>query len=274
MTTSTRHARRGFILLACALLIGAAGLARAAETPEKSAKPTLYATGDSTVKNGSGKGQDGLWGWGDELAPLFDTSKISVVNRALGGRSSRTYITEGLWDKVAAQLKPGDFVLMQFGHNDGGSSYSTGSRPRSSIKGNGEESKEVVFEATGKKEVVHTYGWYLRKIIADTKAKGATPIVLSPIPRNMWKDGKVLRASQDYGKWAKEAAEQGGALFIDLNKIIANQYDKLGEEKVKPLFGATDHTHTKLEGAKLNAASVVAGIKELKDCPLANYLKQ
>lgn len=267
-------ARRLARPLACALLtlLFAAGLARAADSSSP-VKPTLYLVGDSTVKNGSGKGQGGLWGWGDQIAPLFDTTKINVVNRALGGRSSRTYITEGLWQKVADQLKPGDFVLMQFGHNDGGSSYNTGSRPRSSIKGNGEESKEIVWEATGKKEVVHTYGWYLRQIVADAKAKGATAIVLSQIPRNMWKDGKVLRASADYGKWAAEAAQQSGAPFIDLNKITADELDKMGEAKVKPLFGATDHTHTTLEGAKLNAASVVAGIRQLQDCPLAGYLK-
>lgn len=271
-------ARRFARPLACALLIlfGAAGLARAAESSKPappSAKPTLYIIGDSTVKNGSGKGADSLWGWGDQIAPLFDTTRINIANHAIGGRSSRTFITEGRWDKVAEQLKPGDFVLMQFGHNDGGASYNTGSRPRSSIKGNGEETKDIVWEATGKKEVVHTYGWYLRKVAADAKTKGATPIVLSQIPRNMWKDGKVLRASADYGKWAAEAAAQSGALFVDLNKITADELDKMGEDKVKPLFGATDHTHTTLAGAKLNAASVAAGIRGLKDCPLAGYLK-
>ncbi len=231
--------------------------------------PTLFLIGDSTVKNGSGKGADGLWGWGDRIAPFFDSSKIRVENRARGGRSSRTYQTEGLWDQVLAEMKPGDFVLMQFGHNDGGP-LNTG-RARASLKGTGDETQEVVMEATGKTEVVHTYGWYMRKYIADAKAKGATPIVLSPVPRNMWRDGTVIRASNDYGKWAAEAAKAEGAAFIDLNDLVARRYEEAGPEKVKTYFPG-DHTHTNDAGAALNAAAVVEGLKGLKDCSLCRYL--
>jgi lysophospholipase L1-like esterase len=247
------------------------GFARTATSQEAPAGrlPTLFIIGDSTVKNGSGKGADGLWGWGDPIAGYFDKSKITVVNRALGGRSSRTYLTEGLWAKVLADMKAGDFVLMQFGHNDGGSL--TQGRGRASIKGNGEETQEVTDEKTGRKEVVHTYGWYLRKYVADAKASGATPIVLSQIPRNMWKGEKVLRASNDYGKWAAEAAKDLGAAFIDLNELVAARYEAMGEAKVKAFFPG-DHTHTNAAGARLNAAVVVEGIRGLKDCPLRDYL--
>ena len=82
--------------------------------------PTLFIIGDSTVKNSTGRGVGGLWGWGNTIAVFFDKTKINVENRALGGRSSRSFHTEGLWDKVLAAIKPGDFVMMQFGHNDGG----------------------------------------------------------------------------------------------------------------------------------------------------------
>lgn len=100
-----------------------------------------------------------------------------------------------------------------------------------------------------------------------------TPIVLSQIPRNIWKDEKVTRASADYGKWAAEAAKAGGALFIDLNEIAARRYEQAGREKVKmEFFTEKDHTHTTGAGAKANAASVVDGIKALKDCPLAGLL--
>jgi lysophospholipase L1-like esterase len=228
---------------------------------------TLYLIGDSTV-NTPTKGQQG---WGSPLPDFFDLSNISVVNRARGGRSSRTFYTEGLWDQVRDSLKPGDFVLMQLGHNDGGPLGD--GRARASLKGNGDETQDVDNKATGKKEIVHTYGWYLRKYITDAKAKGATPIVLSPIPRNIWNDGKVARASNDYGKWAAEAARSEGALFINLNEIIAKHYEEIGQPKVaETYFTPTDHTHTTPEGAKFNAACVVEGIRSLKDCPLANYL--
>src|SRR5215471_18998742 len=104
------------------------------------APPTLFLIGDSTVKNGGGKGDGGLWGWGSVIAKYFDTNKITLQNKAIGGRSSRTYLTEGRWDEVRSQLKPGDFVMMQFGHNDGGE-LAKGDRPRASLKGNGDESQ-------------------------------------------------------------------------------------------------------------------------------------
>jgi rhamnogalacturonan acetylesterase len=235
-----------------------------------SRQPTLFLTGDSTVKNGSGNGAGGLWGWGHPLAAGFDPAKLNVANRALGGRSSRTFQTEGLWDKVLAAVQPGDFVMMQFGHNDGGP-LNTG-RARASLKGTGEESQEVTMP-TGKKEVVHTYGWYLRKYIADIKARGATPIVLSPIPRNMWRDGKVARAANDYGQWAAEAAQAGGAFFIDLNELVAKRYEAAGAQQVQTqYFTAADHTHTTLAGAQLNATCVIEGLQGLKGCSLAGYV--
>ena len=100
------------------LLLIAFVLAGVAAT--QSTKPTLYIIGDSTVRNGSGKGSDGLWGWGSLLSTHFDTMRIHIENHAIGGRSSRTFLTEGRWDKIMARLQPGDFVIMQFGHNDGG----------------------------------------------------------------------------------------------------------------------------------------------------------
>jgi lysophospholipase L1-like esterase len=240
----------------------------AGENASTTNKPTLYLIGDSTV-NTPTKGQ---LGWGKPIAGLFNTNRMTVLNKARGGRSSRTYYTEGLWEEVRSSLKPGDFVLMQFGHNDGGP-LSDG-RARASIKGNGDETQDVDNKTTGKKETVHTYGWYLRSYIKDTKTAGATPIVLSLIPRNIWKDGKVIRASNDYGKWAAEAAKTEGALFVDLNTIIANHYDELGSARIQQdFFSTADHTHTTPVGAEFNARCVVEGVRGLKDCPLKNYLE-
>lgn len=232
-------------------------------------KPTLFIIGDSTVKNGKGNGDNQQWGWGSLLAGHFDTTKIHIENRALGGTSSRTYRTKGLWDAVLKQLKPGDFVLMQFGHNDGSPLDDT-ARARGTIKGTGNESREIYNPITKKQEVVHTYGWYLSKFIEETKAKGAVAIVCSPVPRNNWKNGKINRA-EDYAKWAKETAYSAGACFIDLAKSIADKYDELGETKVSSFFPA-DHTHTNREGAKINAACVADGIRSIKELSLNQYL--
>ncbi len=235
--------------------------------------PTLFLIGDSTVRTGSkGDGANGQWGWGAPIADFFDRERINVENRAWGGTSSRTFRTLGFWDKVLADIKPGDFVMMQFGHNDT-SPVNDDRRARGTIKGTGPETEEIDNLLTGKHEIVHTYGWYIRQFIADARAKGATSIVCSPIPRDNWRDGKVARASSDYGKWASEAAEAEGAAFIDLNEIIAGHYEELDPETVSIRFFTTwDHTHTSAAGAKFNARCVIEGLKSLKTHPLAKYL--
>jgi lysophospholipase L1-like esterase len=235
-------------------------------------KPTLFLIGDSTVKNGAGRGDGGQWGWGQLLGQYFDPAKIRVVNRALGGRSSRTFLTEGLWARVRDELQPGDFVLMQFGHNDNGELFK-GDRPRASLKGNGPETRSGTLEKTGKEETVHTYGWYLRQYIADTKARQATPIVLSLVPRNIWRDEKIGRAAEDFGKWAAEAAREAGVDFVDLNSLVADRYEKDGMTNVQQqYFDAKDHTHTLRAGARANAECVVQGLRQLTANPLRNLL--
>jgi lysophospholipase L1-like esterase len=231
-------------------------------------KPTLYLIGDSTVHN-TDKIQ---WGWGTMIKDLFDPEKINVSNNAMAGRSTRTFIKEGRWNRVDSLLKPGDFVMMQFGHNEGSVPDTTKAGYRGVLKGTGEETKELTWP-NGTKETVHTYGWYIRKFIRETKAKGATPIVCSMIPRNEFRDGKVLRADNDYGKWAREVAQKEGAFFIDLNHITADKYDQWGADSVKKFFPG-DHTHTNKAGALVNAESVVAGIKADPKNPLNKYLKK
>jgi lysophospholipase L1-like esterase len=239
---------------------------------ERKVKPTVWLIGDSTVKTGNGKGAGGLWGWGDFLYRQFDTMKISIKNYALGGRSSRTFISEGLWDRVLAKVKEGDYVIIQFGHNDAGAVNDT-IRARGTIKGTGDETEEIDNMITKKHEIVHSYGWYMRKYIADSKAKGATPIICSLIPRNIWENGKVVRSSEDYAKWAKESAINEKAFYINLNEIIAGKYEATGEDNVNAkYFPITDHTHTNEAGAILNAESVAEGIKSLKGCKLKKYL--
>src|SRR5215469_11106503 len=234
--------------------------------------PTLFIIGDSTVRNGQGTGTGGQWGWGDLLAPYFDTNKINVVNRALGGTSSRTYYRDR-WPMVRAMLKPGDFVMMQFGHNDGGAINDT-NRARGSIKGVGDQTEEIDNLITKQREVVHTFGWYERQIIGEARDKGAIPMVCSLIPHNLWRNGNVVRNTQTYAGWAEQVAKSEDAHFIDLNDIIAADYDALGPERVQPLFVAGAGPHTSLAGAETNAMCVVAALKGLKTDPLAPYFSE
>ena len=224
-------------------------------------KPVFYIIGDSTVKNGDGTGKSQQWGWGSFIADYFDTTKMGVQNHAIGGRSSRTFITEGRWDRILEKLKKDDYVIMQFGHNDGGPLDDT-SRARGTIKGIGEDSVATYNPIRKVNEVVHSFGWYMRKYIRDTKERGAIAIVCSPIPRNDWKEGKVLRSSDSYSKWAEQVAKEEGAYFINLNDDIALKYESMGPEAVKPFF-PVDHTHTNLDGAKLNAQIVMEGVRKL-----------
>ena len=236
----------------------------------KDRKPVLYIIGDSTVKNGDGRTSNQLQGWGSFMTAFFDTTKISLQNHAIGGRSSRTFLTEGRWDKIMADLQPGDFVIMQFGHNDSGP-LDDSARARGTIKGTGDDSTKIYNPIRKTEEWVHSYGWYLRKFVNDAKAKGATAIICSPIPRNDWKEGKVQRSNDGYTKWAKETAESTNAYYIDLNNKLGDAYEKLGRDSTSKFF-PQEHTHTNGAGAAFNAGVVVNGMKDLKKSPLKKYL--
>jgi lysophospholipase L1-like esterase len=240
--------------------------------PTNTNLPTLFFVGDSTVRNGQGTGTGGQWGWGDFMAPFFDTNRLNVVNRALGGTSSRTYYRDQ-WPRTLVLVKAGDFVIMQFGHNDGGAVNDT-SRARGTIKGVGDETQEVDNLITKQHETVHSFGWYEKQMITETRAKGATPMVCSLIPRNTWKGGQAARNKNDYAGWAGQAAIAEQAPFLDINEIIAREYDQLGQEQVKPLFIVGAGPHTSRAGAETNAACVISALKGLKTNPVARYFSE
>ena len=264
MKKSKRYISRSILLVVT--IISFVGISTFAQKSDGLKVQRFFLIGDSTVNNSSGD----FRGWGNVLGEYFDPAKAVVINRARGGRSSRTFITEGLWDQVVNELKLGDVLLIQFGHNDGGSIDKE--KARGSLKGVGDETKTVVVEATGKTETVRTYGSYMSQYISDALPKKVTVVVLSPVPRNIWKDGKVVRASADYGKWARQVAEKSGTQFVDLNEIVAAKFESVGEERSKIYFTNIDHTHTSLIGAKLNAESVVQGLLKLEQLKIKSYL--
>ncbi len=235
-----------------------------AEAPLNPALPTVFLVGDSTARNGADLG------WGDHFAPLFDLNRINVANRAMAGRSSRTFLNEGRWTAVLAQLKAGDYVLLQMGHNEGGDL--DGAKPRGTLKGIGDETKDLPQTSgplAGTTETVHTYGWYMRKYIDETKAKGAYPILLTVTIRNIWKDGHIER-DMGYRDYIYAIAAQEHIPVADMASLEADALEKLGQDKTALLF-PKDHTHTSAEGAAMNAADVAGAIRNTGS-PLAGYL--
>ncbi|MDM1293577.1 rhamnogalacturonan acetylesterase [Sphingobacterium sp. N143] len=238
---------------------------------EQQRKPTLFIIGDSTVKNGQGNGSNGQWGWGSFIGQYFKSDKINVKNRALGGTSSRTfYNNPKLWQKVLDSIQPGDFVLMQFGHNDSSPIVDT-LRARGTIRGNGDDYQEVYNPLLKQHEVVYSYGFYLRRFVKNIQDKGATAIICSPIPRNAWEGNQVRRS--DYALWAKAAAEQANAFFIPLQDLVIDQYETMGKKKVETaFFDPKDATHTIKEGALLNAKLVADQLKAQPNIGLKKFM--
>lgn len=228
--------------------------------------PALFLVGDSIMKTGSGDGARGPWGWGSEIGALFDANKLHVYNEGRGGRSSRGYREEGAWAKILEQLQPGDFVIVQFGHND--TANSANYPDRATINSGGEESVQIGIG--DQRRIIRSYGWYLRQYAADVKTKGATLILCSPAPRNQWTDGKIKRGFDGYAQWAADAARASGVGFIDLNTLACDRFDALGQEQARAYFNDPQHTTTL--GARLNAECVVAGLRALGDSPLIKFL--
>ena len=232
--------------------------------------PIVFLIGDSTVKYRSGQGEADRWGWGSFLGDFFDNSRITVENCAVEGRSSRTYITEGLWNRLLPALHKGDYLIIDFGHNDN-NPLNTG-LCRGTLSGIGNESKKMVLERDGSWETIYTYGHYMRRYIRQAKAKGVKVILLSHTPANQWENGRMKRCTQTYGKWTMELAQQENVYFVDLNELTAAKFDLIGENKVESYY--KDMVHTSKKGAIMNAESVVEGICRLQNCDLKKYLKK
>jgi len=233
--------------------------------------PTVFIVGDSTARNGADLG------WGDHLATYFDIAKINVANRSRAGRSARSYMDEGLWDRALAEIKPGDYVMLQWGHNDGGDLG--GNKPRGDLRGDGDATQDVpqtFGPMMGKTETIHTYGWYNRKYVADIKAKGATPMFLSMTIIDEWRPDASgvphLQRDGGFDDVMKSIADELHLQYIDMGGVEADRLEAAGQEKAKLLF-PIDHTHTSAVGADLNAQSVVIALEEASS-PLVAFLKE
>lgn len=271
--------RQAFALIAATALVGL-GSARASderpivndrdqprEQPAKKNLPTLWIAGDSTVKSSKP-----MRGWGQDLGSYFDPAKISVVNRAIGGRSSRTFYNEGRWQEILNEIKPGDFVIIQFGHNDVGPIDERG-KFRGSVKGIGDETEKLT-HADGRIEEVHSYGWYLREFARTAREKQAKVILCSPVPHLKYSpDGKFVHDWKEWRGWVETCAKAERAAFLDLSNLIGCAYDKLDQATVTSYF-ADKGTHTNALGSNFSASVVVAGLRAIPSAPLDRYLQE
>ncbi len=255
--------------------------------------PNLWVLGDSTARN-SGRDHSGepVAGWGTPLADYFDPARVTVQNVAHAGQSSRTYFTNANdWPRVEPLIRPGDYVLLVFGINDGGPPASY--RARGSIPGLGEETVALP-RPDGTVETAHTYGWYMSAMADGARTRGAHVVLLTVTVRNIWTNPRVkfrdgtplgpLPADYDpkadriergtaegkYTAWTRELGARLHLPVLDLTNLCADRYEAMGREAVNALY--SDHNHTYLPGADLVAATIVSGLKAFPDSPFLPLL--
>jgi lysophospholipase L1-like esterase len=252
----TVHPRRQ-VLAALLGLLWRPGVAAANDPPPR--RPTLFIAGDSTVRSA---GKNGQWGWGERLAPWFDTDQVQLANHAIAGRSARSFLREGRWAALRAQLQPGDAVLIQFGHNDGGRVGDPAAKQRGALPGTGDDTA-IERLPDGSAETVRSFGSYLAQFLREARDAGALPVVVAPIPhKDHWQADLDFA---DISAWGRAVAAREGAQFVDLTRAVTEAYRALGPAAVDRLF-ADANTHTNDAGATLNAACL-AGL--LRDLPAA-----
>ncbi|KAF1830710.1 SGNH hydrolase [Decorospora gaudefroyi] len=214
---------------------------------------TVYLAGDSTMARAGGV----TTGWGVYL-PYSLT--LPVINRAIGGRSSRSFTVEGRFNEIIAAVQPNDIVIIEFGHNDGGS-LSRGDNGRSVCPGTGAETCRSTYN--GQQVTVHTYSWYLTEAGKALIAKGAKVIMSSQTPNNPWESGRFLYG--DGGRfvgYARDVAKALGpnAMFVDHGGYTASIFQSMGKAATDRLF-PQDHTHTSPAGADVVSKAFVKGLQ-------------
>ncbi|KAL6703094.1 hypothetical protein ACN47E_010231 [Coniothyrium glycines] len=218
------------------------------------AVPTIYLAGDSTM---AARGaNDGVTdGWGPYLSKYVTAT---VVNKAIGGRSARSYSNEGRFTEISNLVKSGDIVVIEFGHNDGGTPTSATDNGRSDCPGTGEETCKS--GKTG--ETVYTFGHYVKAAAKTYIAKGASVVISSQTPNNLWEGGSYTSSGPRFVAYAAQAGKEigNGASFVDHFQAVANMYKKLGNTATNALY-PKDHTHTSPTGADLSAQAFAQAIK-------------
>ncbi|KAG9672878.1 putative rhamnogalacturonan acetylesterase, partial [Aureobasidium melanogenum] len=210
---------------------------------------TVYLAGDSTMApGGGGKGTEG---WGQYL---HYSLKLPVVNKAFAGRSARSFAREDRFDEIGDLLKKGDFVIIEFGHNDGASNPDNG---RSDCPGSGAETCRYTYN--GETEIVNTFPFYLEQAANSYIKKGAHVLISSQTPNNPDESGVFVSSTPRFVDLAKAAATNAKVDFVDHNEYTLAAYKALSVKIVDGYF-PNDHTHTAPKGADLVAQAFVRGL--------------
>ncbi len=226
-------------------------IAIAMAIPEKK-KIRIFMAGDSTMSIKETKAYPET-GWGMPFVYFWD-STVTIVNRAKNGRSTKTFLSEGLWKPIYDEAGPGDYVFIQFGHND---------------------------ESPDKKEryaTPDTFRMLLTKFVKETREKGATPILFTPVSRRKFDTtGTAIETHKEYSAYVKEVAAKENVLLVDLDTKSRELYQEMGKGDSKLLFlqlkagehpnypdGKEDNTHFTELGARLIAQLVLKELKGLK----------
>ncbi|KAM0708438.1 hypothetical protein Q7P35_005090 [Cladosporium inversicolor] len=223
-----------------------------AATAKAASAAQLLICSDSTTANYALN--DTLQGWGYYLN---NYTTLTVTNLAKNGRSTRSFINEGLWSTLLSATRAGDYVLIEMGHNDD-VDPTTDVKDRGTLPGIGDETVTVLTQK-GVNETVHTFGWYLNKMISDVKAKKATPILSGMVPRNYW-TGNTLQSDWAFADYAREVAEARKVEYIDHTAYSVALFQSFGPTKAKTYF-PNDNTHTNPAGAVLNTQTFVQAVK-------------
>ncbi|WP_335964433.1 rhamnogalacturonan acetylesterase [Galbibacter sp. PAP.153] len=223
---------------------------------------SLYTIGDSTMANKPNPEENPERGWAQMLQQFFNNDLL-VKNKAVNGRSTRSFINENRWDSIYNELKPGDYVFIQFGHND-----------------------QKIKDATRYTNPHTAYRHNLIKFVRETREKGASPILLSSIVRrNFNEHGVLVDTHGEYPLETRLVAGEMNVPFIDLQYMTEILEESYGPEKSKELHlhykpgeiayypnGKEDNTHLSVKGATLIAKLAVDKLKK-SNSPLAKYLK-
>jgi lysophospholipase L1-like esterase len=222
---------------------------------------TIFLAGDSTMSQKLPEKRPET-GWGEMLGKFFEDGKVIIDNRAQNGRSTRTFISEGRWQAIVDALHPGDYVLIQFGHND--------------------EPKEKVDRYTPPAD----YEKNLIKFVTEVREKKSVPVLLTPVMRRRFdKEGKLQDTHGEYPDIVRSVAAKYKVVLIDMHRDSAAVLTQWGAEGSRKLFlqlkpdenanypkGVEDNTHFNPMGADIMAGLAAAGIRVGK-LGVAKFLK-